>query len=1116
MAKGNLKTNVSILTLVFALGLSCSTDINAESITYTGTQAEYNNLPTRNGDVNKRVIKPSSAEGNYITIQGSPGFYAPYEVFGGVSSTDIVQSNTVDIQGGNVASAIYGGSAQEGTILDNTVRITGISDTSASVFGGHLSGSGNVDSNTIDITGGVFRNSITGGFSAEGSANGNKVQIYNATVSGIVTGGLAQSTGTANSNVVNIKDGEFKNNIQGGFSSLGDVKNNSVHLSGEAKLYDNIYGGISSSGTGAALNNTVTIDGNVVVENVNNNSDPYRRSKVVGGIADAGLVQGNKLIINSGTFGNYSITSGGNYMGGYSETGSVKENEVYIGKDVDLNRGTTGVIGGGSHYGEISGNTVTIERDEDSSVIRAEISGGYGRENNVVSFNRVTIRGGAFNDGILGGASERGVSEGNIVDISNAKINFVYGGYVHFGIDDNDNVKYNKLGIHDHTEVSGDATAGFATIGNVIGNELVIDSFSTTHDIVYGGGSVGGMANNNKLSLSGNAHAEDNIFGGISWEGSVSGNSVSIEDAIVDENVYGGQSYNGNATDNSVTLIGQNIKIGGTVFGGFDDFGTWLGNDVFSGNTLNLNHFRGDIDGIQNFENYNWLLPKDVVNNDTLIHITGENPVNLANTKHKVMLENDGNRLNVGDKVTLIDKVENAPTIASMEVRQGNFLIYNMKLEQINTDNDGVGVFVLTAQGNTENGGDTPSKPGDNDNSGNNGNSDNNGNSGNNSNSDNNDNSGNNNNSDNTNNSGSGSISENNDTTTTNGDGNKDKTPTVAGRINPQTKSFSEARAAALGFLNQGADLIADAGIRAAKNSVADAGNNPSQMNFVPFLVVNGSSSRYKTGSHIDVDGFNMVVGLATGFELANKHPVTLGAFFEYGRGTYNSYNSFANYASVHGDGDTHYTGGGILGRIEFAGTGLAMVEKLPADRVDGLYAEASFRAGKIDTDFDTDDILTGYNNSRYDSKANYYGLHGGIGYVFNFDERNSLDVYARYFWTKIDRETVNIGRDRLHFDEANSSRIRIGGRYTYTYNEQLKPYIGVAYDHEFDGKIGARAYNLELDKPSLKGDTGIFEAGVSLTPVNTIKALSIDVTVQAFVGRREGGGGRLKIKYEF
>lgn len=34
------------------------------------------------------------------------------------------------------------------------------------------------------------------------------------------------------------------------------------------------------------------------------------------------------------------------------------------------------------------------------------------------------------------------------------------------------------------------------------------------------------------------------------------------------------------------------------------------------------------------------------------------------------------------------------------------------------------------------------------------------------------------------------------------------------------------------------------------------------------------------------------------------------------------------------------------------------------------------------------------------------------------------------------------------------------------------------ACDHGFDGEVAAHAYGFKLDKPSLEGDTGIYEAG--------------------------------------
>jgi len=174
--------------------------------------------------------------------------------------------------------------------------------------------------------------------------------------------------------------------------------------------------------------------------------------------------------------------------------------------------------------------------------------------------------------------------------------------------------------------------------------------------------------------------------------------------------------------------------------------------DVFTGNTLNFVHFRGDLGGIESVQNYNWILPKDVVNNDTLVHITGDNPVNLANTTHKVAIESDGNRLTVGDKITLIDKTANAPA-STMEVKQGNFLIYDMKAEQ-----SGNG-YVLTTLNSQQIKDEKP---------------------------------------------------EDNDSTSGNIDGNNNTGDTVHSDHN----GSGSGDVASLGFLNQGADLIANSGIR--------------------------------------------------------------------------------------------------------------------------------------------------------------------------------------------------------------------------------------------------------------------------------------------------------------
>lgn len=205
------------------------------------------------------------------------------------------------------------------------------------------------------------------------------------------------------------------------------------------------------------------------------------------------------------------------------------------------------------------------------------------------------------------------------------------------------------------------------------------------------------------------------------------------------------------------------------------------------------------------------------------------------------------------------------------------------------------------------------------------------------------------------------------------------------------------------------------------------------------------------------------------------------------------------------------------MGRIDFANTGLGRATNLAPTQADGLYLEASLRGGSTSTNFDSDDLIDaeGYRGS-YNSKASYIGGHTSAGYVFNFDEQQSLDAHARYLWTHLGGDIVTVGIDTLEFAKSTSSRLQLGGRYSYIYNDQFKPYIGAAYEYEFAGDVGATAYGLRLDEPSLKGSTGIIDAGFSYMPNAKIPDLSLNLNAQAFFGQRQGGAGQIKLKYQF
>jgi hypothetical protein len=78
-----------------------------------------------------------------------------------------------------------------------------------------------------------------------------------------------------------------------------------------------------------------------------------------------------------------------------------------------------------------------------------------------------------------------------------------------------------------------------------------------------------------------------------------------------------------------------------------------------------------------------------------------------------------------------------------------------------------------------------------------------------------------------------------------------------------------------------------------------------------------------------------------------------------------------------------------------------------------------------------------------------------------------------------------------------------------------VSPYIGAAYEHEFNGRARATTYGYSIKAPDLTGGTGIGELGLSFKPSATIP-LSFDLGVQGYVGKREGVTGSLQAKFEF
>ncbi|MDR1856515.1 MAG: autotransporter domain-containing protein [Desulfovibrio sp.] len=324
----------------------------------------------------------------------------------------------------------------------------------------------------------------------------------------------------------------------------------------------------------------------------------------------------------------------------------------------------------------------------------------------------------------------------------------------------------------------------------------------------------------------------------------------------------------------------------------------------------------------------------------------------------------------------------------------------------------------------------------------------------------------------------------------------------IASRARPEAKALSEGHIAGLALLGAGADLAAGMGIDAAKSAVSISGGDGLVMG--PFAALSAGSARHETGSHVDVRSLALLAGFAIGGR-TGMGDLTFGAFFEFGEGSYDTCNSFPG-SSVHGAGNASHIGGGLLGRVDFLKFGPGRP-----------HIEASARAGRVRNTYRSDD-LTDFRGTpaEFEANAPYLGWHVGAGYAFDIPGDLSFDVYGQYLATRTFGESVTLSTgDPVRFDDAMSSRIRAGGRLAYEGGQVARPFVGIAWEREFDGRQRAHVNGVPFDSPAMTGDTGIAEIGLVIKPAEN-RPLTVELGAQGYVGMRRGVSGHVQVRFEF
>ena len=1058
------------------------------------------------------------------------------------SGSGEASDNSVTFNGGSVTNNIYGGMSAAGLAQNNSVTMT---NGSAKWLLGGYSANGNVIGNSINVSGGTLTG-VSGGESNSGSATGNIVSISGGTVQSNVNGGfVASGSGKATGNIVNISGNADLSTatVAGGISSSDAFTGNTLNKNSDAAVhiarnFASVNFGYSGNANIGELDSTPTgsaLSGVTVNTNANN-------------VSFDGVISGSGSITKAGA--GTLILSGTNT---YSDGTTISAGTLSIGSDTNIgsgtntigNKGTLLLSGNGTYTNDwtLSGAGSAIATDNNNT-LSGVLSGNGGLTKTgagtlTLTGNNTYAGGTAINDGTLKGniasGTDLSIADSAIYDGDNkarsvgglngaGKILNTNGLTVQSGdfagIIDNSNTSLLKNGAGTLTLTGNNAYTGSTTIseGTLKGNIASGTDLSIVDNATYDGDnkarSVGGLNGGGNILNTDGLTVQSGTFGGVIDNS----NTSLIKTGAGTLTLTGNNAYTGGTTINAGTLKGNiasgtDLSIAASAIydgdnkarsvGGLNGGGKILNTD---GLTVQSGDFAGSID------NSNTSLTKTGAGTLTL---SGTNTYTGMTTVRSGTLalgsELTSNQLTlyggtVFDRGSHNHSLDNG--ILSVNGVNGQSAMYKGDLSARNatlnfispvhptqpllrvtgdTDVSGSACNVGLAGGTSLASGSTlpllevdPDK----------------------------------------------TLTANNlqrgngivqiGSTVAhdiNADVNLDPTTrrlnaltaqVSPGRATDQSKALPEGFLGGLALNLQGADLVAGRGMDSAVR--ASSGTDDAERHgFAGFGALSGGSLRYNTGSHLDMNSLSLLTGLAWGIDLAPGR-LTLGAFFEYGNGSYDTHNSFTNAASVDGDGNAYYLGGGILARMDFVNTGPGR-----------FYAEASGRAGKTHNEYDSSDLRDAAGRKAdYDSSSPYYGLHFGTGYVWNINDAATLDLYGKYFWTRQQGDSVGLSTgEHLSFDDINSSRLRFGGRFAYILNEHVAPYIGAAWEHEFDGKARARTNGFDIDAPNLRGNTGIGELGLSLTPSADLP-LTVDLGVQGYTGKHEGVTGSLMVKWEF
>ena len=314
----------------------------------------------------------------------------------------------------------------------------------------------------------------------------------------------------------------------------------------------------------------------------------------------------------------------------------------------------------------------------------------------------------------------------------------------------------------------------------------------------------------------------------------------------------------------------------------------------------------------------------------------------------------------------------------------------------------------------------------------------------------------------------------------------------------PGTETVNESRLALTDFLNAAGDFILD---RKLQCSLREDGSIPETCFYG---AVSGGDLHHdlngnKAWAH--TTGTHWFLGIRSKLnEKQDTEKDLNGALYvEAGWGNVDTHNRWAK-----GNGDIHYYGIGAIGE-----------RKQKEGDWKGTYLQAHARIGRAFSDYNSRLKDGSGEKLDYDKNSTYYGAGFEIGREWQYHPDYMLDSYLKYRWLHLNGFNTEINGADHKLDDIDSHRTRLGTRLNYTAEKTGMPYIGIAWEHEFDGNARGRVFGYSLKDTSLKGDSGVLELGVKFV-LSEKSRWNYDFTIEGYVGQREGVMGNFVVNYLF